>query len=156
MTLRNILESFTKDTNDGFRAFAEHPFKYTSKSLLDLVYDYWDVGLAVASGIAWTTPHGKDLYGEYAPYAFFFAPFATVALPSFMRFHEGKDRTLARQCRDFAVFLATTGLLNGDSETHLGLGNYGLGLGTLAMAIYFDHRMLEQPSNMKIEIIKNF
>ena len=48
---------------DGLREFSEHHLKYSAKALTELVKDYWDFGLAVATAAMWTD-YGNEMIGD--------------------------------------------------------------------------------------------
>ena len=62
--MKDLSQRISQYVVDGLREFSEHHIKYSSKSLKDLVNDYWDAGIVVASGLA-LTQHGDNLYGDY-------------------------------------------------------------------------------------------
>jgi len=60
----NIVEQLRSDFVQGLEDFARHPIKHTTTSIRDVARDYWDAGVAVASGLG-LTQFGDDLYGDY-------------------------------------------------------------------------------------------
>ena len=57
------LLNLKKDFDDGLREFSEHPVKYTTKTIGDLVNDYWDMGVVVLGGFAWHD-YGSEIFGQ--------------------------------------------------------------------------------------------
>ena len=61
--MKDLSQRISQYAVDGLRDISEHPIKYSSKALKDLVKDYWDAGVAVASGIV-LSPAGNGFYGS--------------------------------------------------------------------------------------------
>ena len=109
--MKDLLQRINQYAVDGLRDFSEHPIKYSSKALIDLVKDYWDTGLAVASGLAWT-PYNKEIYSpELQPYIAGLGPIVSVATGGWMHLRED-EKAADRAARNFLAFLATMGLGN--------------------------------------------
>ena len=63
--LGRYVQEYVQYAGDGLKEFSNNPVKYSSKALKDFVENYWDAGIAVASGQAFT-PYGANLLGEYS------------------------------------------------------------------------------------------
>ena len=58
--MKEKLQEISQYAIDGLKEFYNHPIKYSSKALKDLVKDYWEVPVVATAGFA-LTPGGDDL-----------------------------------------------------------------------------------------------
>ena len=115
--MNKSIENINQYLIDGLREFSEHPVKYT----LDIVKDYWDLGIAVGCGLAWTQ-YGNELYGNIADhvrlYSLFPFPVATAIASKISRENFYSDRCMDRFVRNFymGLFTLMTGVDIGNKE----------------------------------------
>ena len=61
--MKEKLQEISQYAMDGLKEFSNHPVKYSSKALKDLVRDYWEVPVVATAGFAFT-PGGDDLLNK--------------------------------------------------------------------------------------------
>lgn len=100
---------------DKWYTFLEKPIAKP----LDILWNYWDAGVAVAGGLAWS-PYGVEFYGEHAIPMMVIAPALGLLGPLLSRRKKDDKVPHDAVCRNFAVG-ATTVFIAGDVANHQGI-----------------------------------
>ncbi len=115
--MHKAIEDINQYLINGLKEFSEHPINYT----LDIVKDYWDLGIAVGYGLAWTR-YGNELYGNMNGHVILFSlfpfPVTTAIASKINKENFYSDRLTNRFIRNFymGAFTAFTGADIGNKE----------------------------------------
>ena len=158
--MKDSLQQTSQYAMDGLREFSEHPIKYSSRALKEFVTDYWDLGLAIASGLAWT-PYGKDIYNpELQPYVAGLGPIVSMAAGGWMHLKEA-EKAGDRVTRNGLSFLATLGFGNSSLSSGkldlLSVANGAVGVVSTSAASFMEimRRTKSNTNSTKIATLEN-
>ena len=106
--LQNIggyVQEYSQYARDGLIELSKHPVKHTSKALKDLIKDYWDAGLAVATGLT-LTDYGKDIIDDQYVFTVI-GGLVSLSAPLFMNRQENETTKLGRLGRNAMMLFGT-------------------------------------------------
>lgn len=127
-------QKLKESTQTELKKFSEQPLQYTSKTSLNLVKDYWDVGAAILAGYA-LNDYGNKIFGEYR-----FLTVGAGILASMAGAYNNDDRLFRNGYAGLASFAYFSPRGTNVSEfTKIGSKIFGLGFG--GIATYLDYYM---------------
>lgn len=110
---------YSQYAKDGLIELSQHPVKYTSKALKDLVKDYWDAGVAITSGLM-LSDYGKEILGDHARIPLYISGgLVSLVAPLLMDRQENADTRQARFARNAAALFGAPQVASGyiDKDT---------------------------------------
>ncbi len=101
--LEHLNEKFSDYSLMTMQDFMDHPIKYPFDCVKEFIRDYYDAGISVGAGLAWT-PFGDGIYGNHVGEAMFGGP-ALAFFTSFI----GRSNKEGREAfdRNYSIGLST-------------------------------------------------
>ena len=151
--MNDLIERINKYAMNGLKELSEHPIRTSREAMTSLVKDYWDAGLAVASGLAWT-PYGKEIYSPEVQgyYLVWFGTLTSILAGGLM--HLNDSRGADRAARNGLVVASTMGFGNSSLSSGkldlLSVLNGIIGVGSASAATFMEYMRRNAPIDKKL------